>query len=309
MNKKAKEILKVVGVSLATLGVFGAAFAGINHLAFNNAFDSPTPFDAVEAQAVSPTTLATTELFVPPSITIVPFHFDEEAPANAMPMEEAAHVGAQYIWDAFGKSIDGMYVIMTYMDCRLRQGQWRWQGTVALPDEMPENTATFEPQGVWEWGEIVFSFAIDSVTGERIDISYFTPRGNHPPRIIDFDTQALWETPRGQEIRAMDNDQLAEFAGLSQEQLNAFKQEALELAQAHFINSADVNIKPGTFVDTPTGRIYLPSVNVWLDTDEDGEIIGTFENIQFIATDENGNQAVVVISEWLGFRTMGVFTT
>lgn len=313
---KLKEILKVAGVSALAIGLFSAAFIGINSLAFAANANASTPLAPIESQEItSPAVsvqnaaqrLATTEstIFVPPDATIVvsPFQRDE-IPASAIPIEEAAHLGAEYIWDVFGVSIDGMYVVMSYMECWDRANMGRWHGNVTLPRD--ENSMGFADD--WQWGENIFFFGIDSITGERLHIAYNSPRGNHPPQVIEHDTRPLWESAQGQAIRAMSGYEVADFIGMTREEIEAHRLEATAFAQAHFINADIVSVDLGVTFDTPTGPMSLPGISVLLDTDAQGNIFGTFETIEFVATDDTGNEARISIGDWLGFRSISVVT-
>ena len=322
MKSKVKGFLKVAGVSALAIGLFSAAYMGVNNIAFAAATSGSTPVTAIYAQQVSTPTvtipnaeqrLTATEssVFVPPNITIESLRVHDEIPASVMPMEEAAHVGAQYVWDTFGVNIDGMYVIMEYMDCWLRLGSGRWIGSVALPEVNPSVYAAYRfgmGEVSWRWGATVFIFTVDATSGERLDIAYRTPLGNHPPQIVEHDTQSLWESAQGRAIQAMNGYELAEFIGLSSEQLEAYRQEALALAQAHFNNAGIVSVELGVTFRSPYRTSHHPGIDPLLDTDADGNIVGTFSGIVFTATDEHGNEAEIEIREWLSFRTISVRT-
>ena len=324
MKSKVKGFLKVASVSALAIGLFSAVFMGVNNIAFAAATSGSTPVTAIYAQQVSTPTetipnaeqrLTATEssVFVPPNITVESLLVQyDEIPASVMPMEEAAHVGAQYVWDTFGVNIDGMYVIMEYMDCWLRPGSGRWTGSVAFPaDEASSIYAALVSPGrevSWHWGETVFIFTVDATSGERLDISYRTPLGNHPPQIVEHDTQPLWESAQGRAIQAMNGYELAEFIGLSSEQLEAYRQEALALAQAHFNNTRIVSVELGVTFRSPYRTSHRPGIDLLLDTDAYGNIVGTFSGIVFTATDEHGNEAEIEIREWLSFRSISVRT-
>jgi len=316
---KAKEIFRVAGVTVLALVFFSVSLIGVNTIAFANAASNRAPITAVEIQEF-PIALAvpnTEERMVnqvtphiPPSITVVssPFRYDA-APPTAMSMEDAALMGAEYVWDVFGANLDGKYVIMNYMNCWLRPGHGIWQGVVALGGDAPQaewfsvtNTVS------WEWGETTFSFTIDSVTGERMDISYFTPRGSHHSRYIAHDTQVLWESAQGRALQSMTGYQIAEFIGMPLEQVETYRQEATALASAHFNNSRVQTVELGVTFSTPVGPMRMPGVHILIDTDAGGNIIGTFEGIDFTVTDNNGTEAIVSIFEWMGFRMLSVRT-
>ena len=324
-KSKLGAVLKVAGVSVVAIGLFSAAFVGANTLAFNNATSHPTPiavldtsqgaFDYPAARVATPI-VSTGNIdqgaFVMPNINVVASPFQHEAISEvAMSAEEAASFGAEYVWDAFGVSIEGHYVIMSYMNCWARPGRGRWQGSVALPGQLPQNSYFISPQGQarWEWGEVMFTFTVDSLTGERLDISYATPRSGHPMRIFEYDTHHLWESSTGRAIRQMDGYEIANFIGLAPEVIEAFREEATHLASAHFINSTIESVTLGFTIPNPGSvPLNMPGVHILLQADANREIFGTFEGIEFTATDAEGNQAIVSIMEWQGLRTVAVRT-
>jgi len=90
--------------------------------------------------------------------------FAEVAPqhaqsAEAMSYTEAAHIGTMYIWDMFRARIDRHTVHMVYMDWPSGTRS-HWYGQVFAPDP-EEELFRYNP---------AFTFLIDAVTGERIDI-------------------------------------------------------------------------------------------------------------------------------------------
>lgn len=333
---KAKEILKVAGVSVLTMGLFGAALVGVNNLAFATAASGSTPLAAAVAQELAPPVvsvqnaeqrLAITEstMFVPPNVTILESMLrgiGEQPSENAMPREEAVQVGAQYIWDTFGVSIDGLYVSMTYSQCFERAGKGIWMGMISLPVELdsvtllPRTWGNLSPEREVpparpQVGETVFHFTIDSVTGERMSIQYNTPRRGNFPRFnyLPFNRFEVWSTEEGQAVRNMDDCQLAEFIGLSSEQIEVYRQEAIAFAMAHFINAKDLDIRLGaTFQNhNPTiGMTQVPGINIRLDKDASGNIFGVLDNIDFTATDENGNEAIISMRDDMGYRSISV---
>ena len=320
MKSRAKENLKVAGVSVLAIGLFSTAYLGANNIALATATSGSTLLSAsYVAQVSTPVVsipnaeqrLSATDssVFVPPSITVErsPFQYDD-IPANVMPMEEAAHVGARYVWDTFGVNIDGMFVIMNYDNCWFRPGRGRWTGSVALPaDEASSIYATWHSvigEVPWLWGATVFTFTVDATSGERLEIAYRTPRGNHPPQVIEHDTQPLWESAQGLAIQAMTDYEVAAFIGLSSEQLEAYRQEALAIAQAHFIDADIASVELGVTFRTPYRTSRRPGIEPLLDTDADGNIFGAFSGIVFTATDEHGNEAEIEIREWLSFRSI-----
>jgi len=236
---------------------------------------------------------------------------DEQAPANAMTKEEAARIGERYIWDVFDESIDGMYVVMHYADCWLRPYRGRWQGIVTAEVDTTNNENSWVvvdgSMGSWGIGIPIFHFTIDAETGERLEISYNSP--NSPMIIVSHDTQPLWESAQGLAIQAMNNKELAMFAGVSPERLSTYTEEVMALAEAHFYDTALKNIAMGRNVITPNGPQQLQGIHVLLDTDEDGNIYATPTGFEFTITDYTGREAVVTISEFhQGYRSIRIWS-
>jgi hypothetical protein len=97
--------------------------------------------------------------FTPPKLTIELDTGSEPIGASdTLLPEEAAQIGAKYIWAMVGESIDGMTVRLSYMNAEWSVRSY-WQGTV-IDLEPGEN-----------FGWMPFIFEIDAVTGEWLDIS------------------------------------------------------------------------------------------------------------------------------------------
>ena len=228
----------------------------------------------------------------------------DEVPASAMSPEEAAAIAESYIYDVFGKSIDGMYVMMSYSDCWQRPDAGRWIGLVSLTQpNTTRDTYAISPGP----DDTIFTFTVDSVTGQRLEISY-RPLGS-PPIVIEHDTQPLWESPTGQAVQAMDDNELVDFIGITASQMDAYMQDVYEFARAHFANATVKNIALGRTVSTPTGLMHLSGLNVLLDTDANGNVFGTYVGIEFTVTAHDGREVIVTLTEWhQGYRTVQLWT-
>ena len=92
------------------------------------------------------------------------------ADADALSPEDAAQIGAKYIWAMFGESIDGTLVHMSYMHLEWSARSY-WRGTVI-------DNVFYKP--------LLFEFEIDAVTGEWRSISnlavlhYLMDKGGNP---------------------------------------------------------------------------------------------------------------------------------
>jgi len=184
-------------------------------------------------------------------------------PAAAMSPEDAAQIGAHYIWDVFGTNIDGILVQMSFNDPSEMLNSW-WEGYV-LADEHN------------------YSFTIDSITGERIDLIRF--------QVHDIeDSTARWELRQAAEednfnaLAAigwwdMDIDEQIAFAGVFSEVIE-HGQTALTLAMRHFNNSVVRNI-----------RLESLHVDSLMPLSATG--VTNIDSFQFVVTDSNGREAYI----------------
>jgi len=318
---KLKEIERIAVVTVLAIAFFTAALLGVNHFAFATTLNTIVPLIAVEIHEEPPIVTvqsAALRLAATDEPTHIPFEagsfsivdrallLPELVPSSAMPMEDAAMVGAEYIWDMFGASIEGKYVIMNYSECWIRPGRGLWIGNVVTGDDTNMYWNSPNRDGSWRWGEVIFSFTIDAVTGERRAIHYSSPRGNHAPRMFAMDTHSLWETEVGQALLNKNGFEIADFIGLPRERIDAYRQDALALGTAQFPNSRVIGVELGMTFSTSSGSMRMPGVHIVLDRNDRGEIVGTFDGIDFTVTDEHGTEAIVSISEWMGFRSIGV---
>ncbi|MCL2368293.1 MAG: hypothetical protein FWC72_04800 [Oscillospiraceae bacterium] len=194
--RKQRELIKVALGSLLAIGLFSLAFLGLNHLGFAIAANEDVELPALGETITVPDILTQGE-FPMPDVALVraqTFHsmqIDERD--FIMSMEEAARLGALYIWDMFGERIDGMVIEMTYNWTpgedvrRFEHDHARWTGMVSLfdadllhflqksPQEMDLLRET-EPQVFSDFMELLwesqrFYFAIDARTGARMAIN------------------------------------------------------------------------------------------------------------------------------------------
>jgi len=175
---KGKELIKAAVVCVMSVGLFSAAFVGFNQMIFAAATNEPTPL------IISPTAADYTafpdgqaaeyeeNVFAAPTLTVVenPNQYFK-IPAVAMSIEEAAQIGARYIWDVFGESIDGMYVEMTF-GAWPSQSRTYWQGVVRAEAFDLESFADGDIEARIALNDtMMYRFSIDAVTGMRVDIT------------------------------------------------------------------------------------------------------------------------------------------
>ena len=187
MKTRTIEFAKLMLISLLSIGLFSAAFIGFNHLIFSAATAEPTPLIPLHQPVVgSNQPIAAHEqaqynaaldasIFTAPSLIVFasPHQHYHAIPAAAMPMEQAAQIGARYIWDVFQTNIDGMYVEMLF-SAHASHSRSHWSGTVRAEwfDFADMADDDFDARIAMN-DAMLFQFSIDAVTGQRVDISSF----------------------------------------------------------------------------------------------------------------------------------------
>lgn len=298
-----KEVLKAGSVCVLAVAVFAAGFMGFNRLTFAAATSEATPLYQAAAEVITFTPPYETAVacdaevlyevdeteavvFVPPTliVTIGEWH-DDNVPAGALPMEEAAQIGARYIWDVFGKCIDGAEAKMMFSSTPAMINTW-WMGSVVV-------------------GEYEFRFTVNGITGERIEIS----RSGGPQVInevrwideMDEDIMQQIQNARNMLIRAgwfdMDIAEQIEFAQVSPEIIETYMNTAQELAERHFNRTEVVHLE---LEELHISKLHISR----LILGGGGEFI--IDSLSFIAIDETGREARISLSassadDYIGF--------
>ncbi len=162
--RKKHEFLKVAAVAVLSVGVFSAAFVGVNKLAYAAATSQKETLPPITMAADFQVAEAAPADYEQSSYTVFETPTKFEKVSGVMSPEEAAEIGAQYIWDVFGESIDGKLVQMEYNGYAGNVRQ-QWTGYVgddraAMEKVIQEGTPPYK-----------FLFMLDAVTGMRIEIS------------------------------------------------------------------------------------------------------------------------------------------
>jgi len=285
-----KEFIKVIGASLLCIGVFIAAFSGISNLALASAIGGTISIPADIAEAYLPNENALPEGYQPPTLTVGGQDWSNPD-VNAMSREEAAEIGALYIWEIFGESIDGKYVRMLSYSVP-SQSRAYWHGIVhheefTLPfglhsfvgvEITEEMVNEMRDIGNYSAPPEIFRFAIDAVTGERISIS----------RNFDYNSgdRALLDELRQDEDARMI---MGNFYRTVQppDDITEYAQVAIDAAQRHFTNTQTVSVEFENAQPAPAG----------FGRDSDGNIFVKYRDIMFLVTDSTGREAYVIVHE------------
>jgi hypothetical protein len=228
---KRNEILRVAAVALVCIGLFSAAFIGINTIALAAATsqtETLPPAAAINAPVVNTPIVPVedTPAYQAPALTVdVPPNGWFTPSADALSPEEAADLGARYIWDVTGESIDGKFVSMFYSHAPSSTRAY-WHGQVG------------DSAGATEVNDVSYSFTICAVSGERIGID-----------IWDVLINGMEE---GREIRELVLQGLESI--IDDAQLAISAQSAREYAQRHFNNTVVVSVEFQKATPNAVGR-------------------------------------------------------
>ncbi|MDR1298719.1 MAG: hypothetical protein LBJ84_00510 [Oscillospiraceae bacterium] len=289
---KGNEIFKAAMAAVLSIALFSAAFVGVNNLAFAEATNKTESVPSAVTSGYTP--VAETELsdgYQNPALTVYEFRDEHHPPAgaNAIPFEEAAQIGAKYIWDVLGKSIDGMTVEMAYRTWPSHTTSY-WYGTVAETKEDLE----------MENRDLQYFFIICAISGERKDIVNCKAKTPYPikessdaaPKIEIIEiTESTGISERGTGVYRI----TVPSAEPNAEELEEFAKTAEEYAAKHFVGSEVVKVD----FDYAGPECY--------DRDEDGNLITVAHQLQFIVMDSIGREARVTVKqetkELLGIST------
>jgi predicted small secreted protein len=280
-KNKSKEFFKALGIAALAIGLFSAAFVGINTLAFAASTSAVESLYPAAASVVIPTEQAPANDFVEPTLTVSLVQNQSTPSANALSPDEAALIAAEYIWQMFGESIDGKYVLIWY-SAHPSHTRAYWMGSVAeQTQETMTRDATLTERARLQQARN-FTFTIDAVTGEWIDIG----RGIGAGVMSDDVRNALYELSN-------DRTRVDEFynlrrGGSAPEQLDEHADIALEHAARHFAGTEVVSVEFNNFGVSQ------------FDLDENGNLFAAVRMLMFEVTDNTGRVAQVLIDETTG---------
>ncbi|MCL2361271.1 MAG: hypothetical protein FWC73_05610 [Defluviitaleaceae bacterium] len=221
--------------------------------------------------------------------------------SSALSKEEAAQVGARYIMDIFGESIDGMYVELEFSDWE-HLNRSLWSGAVSfsrrntleqrarlneLNDEfMARYNAGEDPDDInadlmdsfleQRYTLAHFYFTIDAITGKRIDIRQTTPT-----TLMIMENQPSDHTVMDEYIeREWGGDWGAAFeANVTPQEIEELSPMALAYAQKHFHTTTVVDV---AFESAFATLIYVGNSN-----------FDRVVSASFLAIDETGREAII----------------
>lgn len=288
-KNRVKDLLKIVGVTALTLTLAASAFLGINSLAFAAA--AKTELLSPVTAPVGPDTKAADNALLSdykkPNITVI---WDEGLDENGKPYptnipssdslspEEAAQIGAQYIWDMTGESIDGLTVKMIYSSWPSYSRSY-WTGDVIDPAEVPKT-----PDRIQEH----YEFVIDAVTGDRVSLY---PYILYPYFDIPFTPAMLGE---GKTV-TMTPLQLETMQYEAPPEVEEFAEIAREYAQKHFNHSKVTSVDFCSITVRAEDGQYIEAYKAGKDIPYSFTIYEKLRIITFSVTDDTGRVAILDI--------------
>ncbi len=309
MKARTRELFKVIGASVMTVAVAGAALMGVNALAYA-AVTQPSEIIMNELPAVTQIVDAAPivnavenagqDTFQTPALNIsfyaVSGHEDYQPKADAMGMEEAAQIGARYIWEIFGENIDGKFVEMNYSAFPYESKTY-WFGSVTdykIEESEPviitsdisaeeHIRAVEEMEAANKINPRLYGFMIDAVTGERIQISQ-----SFDARQKDLGTSIA--IPADEYSDMMKNPQ-------PPANLDEYKAAAMDFAQKNFTHSKVVSAE---FESVYYEADRLSNSKAGLQSGGKIENVYIFEkgaSVSILVTDDTGRVARVAVEK------------
>jgi len=302
MKSKIKEVAKVAISTVAAVGLFGGLLWGVNA----RTIQAATEYEGYVPQTVEYVSIPENPIpedFYASNLTVLNTSFEGEIPSPlALSMEDAAQIGAQYIWDIFGERIDGMYVEMQFAGWD-HMSRELWLGSVSnsnrdtvarrnraneLHNEIIARMEAGEDRDyiIESMGDISrfsmyvpgdFYFVIDAITGERIDIWRLAAINNR-----GF-TMEEHEFLNDYIEREWGGDWSLLFAEVTDDsRAEVFSSIAKNYAQIHFTNTVIVD---AVFMEA----FSFPAVR--------GTTVTHHISFSFNITDETGRVATVTLDE------------
>jgi len=259
------SILKIAGVSAISFGLLGASLVGLSNTALAHVIDTSAPlalmvsvptYSTLVADATQPTETAETNAFAAPNLRV----YDKTesyvtVSAYAISTDEAAQIGAEYIWEMLGIDIDGLAVELRYSNFQ------------------PHNTLSVFHGTVVTGTDVSLNFMLDAMTGERMMISRRTIN------TTNADVSEAWAMMQ----RAAGSGQCAFPIALSQGEHDLYLELARGFAQKHFNNSNVTDVS------------FTTALASSFDRDTNGNIIVTSRRLHFDATDDAGRMIMISV--------------
>ena len=288
-KKKINELVKAVMAAALCIGLFSAVFVGVNALAYASVTGKTDNVQLATASVDIPAERTAPEGYVQPTLSV--YEAPNEwyiASADALTPEEAAELGAQYIWEVFGESIDGKAIEMFYSAWPSHTRAY-CHGLVLDKPRGEEPVAGMAD--LREEASELFNFTLDAVTGERISLYQdLAERYDALKNDLSITTEERLALRKRYALYAESN--AAADLMVPPHELKAYAQIAEEYAQRHFHQSTVTNVA------FASAQPYFAGLHRQENQFGDREIVPQYQIYHFTVTDNLGREAeVAVISE------------
>lgn len=156
MGTKKKNICRTVVASAMAITLCSTVFAGANNVAMAMALDKEESISTT--YNVSTTIVDKAEDYVKADYKILENKVMRSINSGALPVDQAAEIGAQYLWDMFKVDLNGKTIYMShFVDPEVAKAYWK--GDII---ETGSEISDAPP---------VYSFVIEAISGARVSAS------------------------------------------------------------------------------------------------------------------------------------------
>ena len=175
MGTKKKNTWKTVVVSATAITLCSTVFAGANNIAMAMALDKEESISTT--YNISTTFINKAEDYVKADYEVLENKVMRSINSGALPVDQAAEIGAQYLWDMFKVDLSGKTIYMSYfIDPDVAKAYW--QGDIV---EAGSDISDAPP---------AYSFVVEAISGARVSAS---KKYEKKETTVPFDPEKLRE--------------------------------------------------------------------------------------------------------------------
>lgn len=267
MERKKKSILRTVAAGTMAISLCSTIFIGNNNTAMAMALDREESIPIV--YNISTTSINMAKNYVKSNYKVLENKIMSSENTSALTSNQAAEVGAQYLWDMFQVDLEGKTIYMSYfIDHSVAKAYWKGDIIETGIDILEEPPS--------------YSFVIEAISGKRVSIS---KPFEEKETTVPFNPTKLAEEYRG------NCDEYLNLAKQIIEKHSGTKAIAAEFKDvAAFIDGSSINIGKTSSNGDDDVRAYEIFVVV-IVTDEEGQ-----QAEIAISTDSKNIQSVITIN-------------
>lgn len=178
VGKKKKNTWKTVVVSAAAIALCSTVFTGANNVVMAMALDKEESISTT--YNVSNTFIDKAEDYVKADYQVLENKVMRSINSGALPVDQAAEIGAQYLWNMFKVDLSGKTIYMSFfIDPDVAKAYWK--GDIVEPDrDISDATPTY-------------SFVVEAISGAGVSAS---KKYEKKETTVPFDPEKLREEYR-----------------------------------------------------------------------------------------------------------------